>query len=360
MLSATKNSLRAAAVVLAVLLSLPTTAQAHKNDGYSHDDDTHTTNWEWITWLKDDVRLSELSIPGTHDTMALHGGDLAETQKLTLNEQLKSGIRVLDIRCRLVEDVFAIHHGAKFEDVFFGDVLDGVIMFLRNHPYETVLMRVAPEYHADSGRPFDPTLYYDRFEATFHDRYWEPNKVWFYKGASDNPTVKEMRGKIVVLQKFYAYNRYGLKYETFKVQDDYELKNKNEQYDKWRKVKKQLKAADEGDSSVVYMNWLNGAGTPPNGGGVYPYFVASGHSSAGTSAPRMITGKTTPGWNDWHDFPRVNCLGKLCTIDFEGTNVLTYERLGKDYKKRVGIVMADFPGPGLIKRLIKLNDPYKR
>jgi len=39
-------------------------------------------------------------------------------------------------------------------------------------------------------------------------------------------------------------------------------------------------------------------------------------------------------------------LRSLRTIAFEGTNVLTYERVGKSFENRTGAVMADFPGPG--------------
>jgi 1-phosphatidylinositol phosphodiesterase len=39
-----------------------------------------------------------MSIPGTHDTMALYGSDMIETQSVDLHSQLLAGIRILDIR----------------------------------------------------------------------------------------------------------------------------------------------------------------------------------------------------------------------------------------------------------------------
>jgi 1-phosphatidylinositol phosphodiesterase len=226
-----------------------------------------------------------------------------------------------------------------------------------------VLVRVKPEWKAaHNTKPFD---------HVFHDRYWEPNLSWFWNPPSnpdnppldpakpppsklddDNPKLDAVRGKIVILQDFYG-PRYGISYSTLNEQDDYEMKNERELYNKWLKVKDQLAAANHENTDVMYINYLSG------GGGTLPWFVASGHYESGTKDNRLTTGKTTPAWNGWKDFPRLDCLRNVCTIAYEGTNVLTYERVGKDYKNRVGIIMADFPGGGLIDRVIAMNDCFK-
>jgi 1-phosphatidylinositol phosphodiesterase len=345
--STLKSSLKVSVTSLILLLSLSEVSHAHNTRGYSHDGEAKTSNPGWMTSLKDDVRLSELSIPGTHDSMArLNGGDIAKTQSMPLPNQLESGVRVLDIRCRNIKDVFAIHHGSVFQGTYFGDVLATVVNFLKDHPGETVLMRVKEEYEAANNTK--------SFAEVFRERYWEPNETYMWQGTSSNPTLGDLRGKIVILQNFSASQTYGIPYDSFSIQDDYKLNSNWDLYDKWTKVKKQLAAANSGDSSTKYMNYLSGA----QGG--FPYFVASGHSNPSTGAPRLATGKTSPGWKGWRDFPRVNCALGICTIAFEGTNVLTYERLGDDYKNRVGIIMADFPGPGLIDRIIKLNNRFKK
>ncbi len=347
-----KSSLKVSVVNLILILSLSEISHAHNNRGYSHGGEAKTSNPGWMTSLKDDVPLSELSIPGTHDSMSReHGGDIAETQSMSLPNQLESGIRALDIRCRHIQDVFAIHHGSVFQGMYFGDVLATVVNFLKDHPGETVLMRVQEEY--------DPANNTRSFAETFRERYWKPNITYMWQGTSSNPTLGELRGKIVILQDFSASQTYGIPYDSFSIQDDWGLNSNWDLYDKWTKVKKQLAAANSGGSATKYMNYLSGAtGKPPVV--VFPYFVASGHSNPKTGAPRLATGRTSPGWKGWRDFPRVNCALGICTIAFEGTNVLTYERLGDDYKNRVGIIMADFPGPGLIERIIKLNNKYKK
>lgn len=341
-----KSSLKVSVINLILILSLIEVSHAHNNRGYSHDAGAKTSNSSWMTSIKDDTLLSELSLPGTHDTMAFYGGDSAQTQTMSLPNQLESGIRVLDIRCRHIENVFAIHHGLVFQKTFFGDVLNTVVDFLKKNPGETVLMRVKEEY--------TPAKNTQSFEETFSQKYWDVYKAYMWQGTSGNPALSDLRGKIVILQDFSASKTYGISYSSFSIQDDYKLKTNWDLYDKWLKVKKQLAAANSGSSATKYMNYLSGSG------GSFPYFVASGHSSPGTSAPRLATGRTTPGWKSWKDFPRINCVLGICTIAFEGTNVLTYERLSKDYKTRVGIIMADFPGPGLIDRTIELNNRFKK
>ena len=341
---------------LLLLLIVSQSSYAHKTPGYSHDGGVKTSNPDWMSRLRDSVRISELSIPGTHDTMAFYGGDIARAQRMSLANQLESGIRVIDIRCRHIDDVFAIHHGQIFQKVFFGDVLNIVVEFLKKHPRETVLMRVKQEYTPSNNKK--------TFEQVFHDKYWTEYSASFWTAAnSDNPTLGEVRGKIVVLQDFSASEKYGIDYDSFSIQDDYKLNSNFHLYGKWEKVKAFLGKANDGSEDTTFMNYLSAAtnADKPIPVVVLPYFVASGHSSPGTSAPRLATGRTTPGWKSWRDFPRLDCVPvvHICTIAFEGTNVLTYERVGKSYKKRVGIVMADFPGPGLIKRIIELNNKFK-
>ncbi|MEA2687963.1 MAG: 1-phosphatidylinositol phosphodiesterase, partial [Candidatus Eremiobacteraeota bacterium] len=240
-----------------------------------------------------------------------------------------------------------INHGFVPQGTSFAAVLNTVVGFLVNNPGETVVMRVKQEFTAMGNTR--------SFEETFKNVYWNNYKDYFYAGSSDNPSLDSMRGKIVILQDFSG-DRYGIKYNTdnFDIQDDYKLKTNADLYDKWRKVKVQLEQANTGDTSKKYINFLSASA------GSFPYFVASGHSSPGTSAARLATGRTTPGWKSWKDFPRVNCAIGICTIAYEGTNVLAYERLGKEFKNRAGLLFADFPGPGLIERTIALNNRFKK
>ena len=73
-----------------------------------------------------------------------------------------------------------------------------------------------------------------------------------------------------------------------------------------------------------------------------------------------MTGETTPGWNNYPDFPRVNCFLGICSIEFYGTNYLTSNWLTNTVgtHQQVGIIMADFPGSILIWQIAARNNPY--
>jgi len=353
------GALQRVAMGLILSLSFASVSLAHESPGYAHDARVLTRNPDWMGKLKDGVKLSQLSIPGTHDTMSRFGGPIVETQTLTLANQLESGIRVFDMRCRHVRYnpdhyTFAMVHGSVHQNAFFDDVLKDTVRFLDAHKGETVLMRVVP---AGTPQNIPPGR---TFEMTFRERYWN-NPAWkdyFWQGTGQlNPTLGQMRGKIVVLQQFDSPRSYGIPYTSFDIQDQYRLRTNSDLYDKWTHVLTYIRKANAFSENRTFMNYLSGST------GAFPYFVASGHSNPTTGAPRLPTGLTTPGWrNTWLDFPRVNCWRafwtNFCTIAFEGTNILTYEHL-RNNNRPVGVIMSDFPGPGLIAEVIVRNDRYR-
>jgi 1-phosphatidylinositol phosphodiesterase len=315
----------------------------HEHDGYNHDSSSVASNPQWMAYINGNTALSQLSLPGTHDSMAHYGGDAVQCQSMGLAEQLESGIRVLDIRCRHIDNACAIHHGSFYQHANLDDVLITVTGFLSANPTETILMRLKDKEHDDGEgvtRSFEDTF------LDYRSRY--ANFFWGYTG-NDNPKLDEVRGKIVLLQNFGANWLYGINWYTINnIQDAYSMGTNWDLYGKWEKVRAHLDAAANGDSNSLYVNFLSASG------GSFPYFVASGHVSPGTGDARLATGKTTPGWqNDWPDFPRVDCFIGICTIAFEGTNMLTMDWSGWQISsRRVGIIMADFPGGGLINRII--------
>lgn len=123
---------------------------AHYDTAYWNDTTYQTDRSKWMNALPDTVRLSEMSIPGTHDSMAhkanLDSVDNTRTQSLSLEDQLKAGIRYIDIRLKYSENSFDIHHGIVYVGYNFDDVLTTVQRFLRENPSETVLMRLKQEH----------------------------------------------------------------------------------------------------------------------------------------------------------------------------------------------------------------------
>ena len=98
-------------------------------DGTSFQDKPATATVEkhanWMARLPDSHLLSQLSLPGTHDTCALYNGfsfGFAKCQAWALADQLNAGIRFIDIRCRHLGDRFAIYHGVIDQRISFDDV----------------------------------------------------------------------------------------------------------------------------------------------------------------------------------------------------------------------------------------------
>ncbi|CAN0232871.1 unnamed protein product, partial [Ectocarpus sp. 13 AM-2016] len=111
---------------------------------------------DWTTeWMKTyasaltDLKLSEMSLPGTHDsgTAKMHNpvvSPWATTQNLGVLAQLKAGVRVLDLRCGYVgreaqkndrvQDGIAVVHDKHRTSLSLRKALECVKGFVQAHP----------------------------------------------------------------------------------------------------------------------------------------------------------------------------------------------------------------------------------
>lgn len=121
---------------------------ARDPDYWNVTDDPGVRNLNWMERLPSSTSVAQLSVPGTHDTMARDGNIWVWTQSLSLMIQLLVGVRFLDIRCRHFNDGLPIHHDAYYQNTNFDAVLSTVIGFLDSYPSETIFMRVKKEYYA--------------------------------------------------------------------------------------------------------------------------------------------------------------------------------------------------------------------
>jgi hypothetical protein len=81
------------AALLVLLLLATTGARAHETGYYNFDSGAQGSRPSWMSTLCDTTLLSQLSLPGTHDTMSVTAGELFSlTQSMTLREQLDSGV----------------------------------------------------------------------------------------------------------------------------------------------------------------------------------------------------------------------------------------------------------------------------
>lgn len=302
---------------------------------------------DWMKNISDDVWLSEMALPGTHDSSTFNVDHVVyTTQAVNFKKQLDYGVRVFDIRIRHSNNKFELYHGPMFLNLMFDAFLRDVDEFLRENPSEAVVFRMSKECNdtTDNTRSLEETF---QFYLSDH-----PN---LFKAVTGNTKLGDIRGKLIMISYVEDLIKYGLSKDLFDIQDNYVLDSKWDLYDKWTAVRSHLKRATHGDGAQFYKNYISGAI------GVYPYFVASGRCSPGTSAPRLLTGLTTPPFKHLYpDFPRINCFDRICIIAFEGTNILTRDWIKNHVctNRTVGIIMTDFPGTSLIAEIIQNNFRY--
>jgi 1-phosphatidylinositol phosphodiesterase len=192
--------------------------------------------------IPDDVPVTELSIPGTHNSGSVDGPlGFAKTQDLDLAEQLDTGIRFLDIRLSHYQDDLLVHHDVVYMGMSYRDILLICHEFLTRNPSETILMSIKEEGRADSALgDFAPSEVIARlsrgetesrqntrsFDETFADRTWEhvADTSLFYNveaGPSGSrhearsavftcaTTLGDIRGKIVLFRRFEGDSNVG-------------------------------------------------------------------------------------------------------------------------------------------------------
>jgi 1-phosphatidylinositol phosphodiesterase len=194
----------------------------------------------WMRDIPDDARVTELSIPGTHDTCSVDGLlGFGKTQNLDLVDQLNAGIRFIDIRLSHYRDNLFVHHDVVHMGKCYADVLDVCSNFLNDHPSETILMSVKDEERFDStlGR-FAPSEVFGKcrgdranwvvrsnaFEDAFQARTWQQvdDESLFYNltiplpgsqavssALTSHTTLGEIRGKVVLLRRFKGGQHIG-------------------------------------------------------------------------------------------------------------------------------------------------------
>ena len=213
----------------------------------------------WMASLDGHWLVSQLSIPGSHDTMALYEPFPGTTkcQTLSLAEQLNAGVRFLDIRCRHTNNAFAIYHGRVSQKASFDDVLKTCASFLSSNPGECIVMSVKPEYAPEGNTR--------SFEQTF-DSYVSKNPVLWHLG-SELPTLGAVRGKIVLFRRFGAKSlpkgidasdwpdNTTFTNRNLVVEDHYDLSDNDT---KWRDMTNLLNSAVTGGFASLYVTFASG------------------------------------------------------------------------------------------------------
>lgn len=290
-------------IVLLGVISLSNGATQRPD--YDDTSNPEVLNPAWMANIPDDRLLSEVTMPGTHNTMALYGGVYAECQSWSLASQLRAGVRFLDIRVRHVNGNLTIHHGVSYQRAHFGQVLEGVSDFLHEYPTETVLMRLKEDFSQTDdiyGAVVDYIHRYAHWDLLWHSRLV--------------PTMGEARGKLIIMQNFKGPDL-GMRYDSMDIADDWKVPTLAHVEEKWQSVYNHLEAAPSGNKAQIFLTFSSGAG-------VFAH-------------PRAVAQRINPQLYDY--------LGAKT-----------------DLNQRFGIICMDFPGAPIIQMIIdfQLKEVFKR
>ncbi|MBS7008010.1 phosphatidylinositol-specific phospholipase C domain-containing protein [Anaerostipes sp.] len=174
------------------------------------------TAGNWMGFLDGEKKLSEINLPGTHDSGTKYVEKNKEKyccQSLSLAEQMEIGVRYFDIRCVAGSkkespgikhaDTWCLNPEMKTEHLHLDKLVQDAKYFLQNHPTETLVFQIKNEKW-NSG---DANL-------VFHiGKYIKDGTMW----AMDRiPKIDEVRGRIVLVRRFtYSKNDYGLEKQEF-------------------------------------------------------------------------------------------------------------------------------------------------
>ena len=197
--------------LLAILLcaASPTEAKAAQNDWNG------VSSQEWMRYIDSRKELTEINIPGTHDTATKNIFDLgAKCQNTTIGEQLYMGIRYMDLRLeykdgsQYPEHIVLNHGGLECEDedgekLYLSKVLKDIYDFLENHPSETVIVQVNETNNSDQEKEKLIKEFLNTYSADTIVNPATGRPYWFKENRI--PRLGEVRGRLVLLRKF-AYS----------------------------------------------------------------------------------------------------------------------------------------------------------
>ncbi|KAH0598883.1 hypothetical protein MHUMG1_02995 [Metarhizium humberi] len=318
-----------------MMLGLGSYLSPHRVNGQSYKEfrsrcsfDADISYWpDWVSSLPDVMNISSLSIPGTHDTMTYTiSNSTLQCQNWDLKTQIYAGIRYIDIRARVKDNILTTFHGDEPTGVTFERILLTIYDWLDTYPREWIIMRLKEE-----GEPLgnNNMTFQEVFEDTLNNYYFikeRAKKHWFaYNTSMAIPSVAQLRGKILFLQDFPSTPpwKYGIEWNgpQMILQDEWIVKDVNHLDDKWKAIEEHFEITNfrPNDNSYLYVSHLSASV------GVLPVEAAAG------PLERSIVGMNDRSCDyiEWH-YPEPDAL-------------------------RLGTVISDFPGKVLIFDIIRYS-----
>ena len=146
---------------------------------------------EWMSFIADETPITDMAIPGSHDSGCIEMPWYAATQDLTFAEQLDRGVRYFDIRVNKKGDDLVIFHSIV-NGVGYEGILRDIEAFMTAHPSEFLLLDFS-HFKNDSEeevfRLFDEIVSAERLVNDSGKSDTE---------FLDSLTLEEVRGKCIV------------------------------------------------------------------------------------------------------------------------------------------------------------------
>lgn len=343
-------------IVITTVFAVPfsiTASSNYETEKYLSDVDLS----EWMSCITGETKLTEISIPGTHDSCARKFANedvfgvtssISKCQSVNITEQLNLGVRYLDIRCEVDASSHSVKtvHGStdcwNGNDYYYLDfVLQEIYNWLNQHPSETVLVSIK-EDHGDVGAPVFTQAVYEYIHGYGQGKYfygsnYNYNEKW-YLGKSV-PTLDSVRGKCVLMNRFDQY----IPNSSSGVDE-----NESGQKTKW---------SDQGDSSYsspVYINGYNantGVGT----------FHVQDHYNWSTSDKLSATQEML-NLGHWRGEYYINFTSTTtgATVpnpkDYANTINSGFVKLNFTKNKPSGIIVMDFINTDCARRIVENNE----
>lgn len=158
----------------------------------------------WITPLDDNIYVSQLSIPGTHDAATGDGTDfsIGKTQELTLDQQFEMGVRAFDLRPAVnANKEMILCHGAVATKFKWDQVMERFKMYLTKNPGEFIIvtLRHEEEYLGTSISHWTNENANEKWQPLMREKLQAMKDSGLTIDFRPDLTVGDMRGKILFL-----------------------------------------------------------------------------------------------------------------------------------------------------------------
>ena len=262
---------------------------------YSDSNYPRSLKKSWMKSIPDSTKLSQMTIPGTHNSCSLHGICIARTQSLTLHDQMEAGLRYFDVRMRLYNNTLRAYHEFIDQKETFDRILFYVTNFLEQNPSESIIMQLVQEYNVKNC---------DKNMAQLYEDYIKNIKDKIIEYQNQDLTMGDIRGKILFIKIFEGSTR---NIPGFMIQNYWSVPWRFSLNRKKRKIKENLhRALAFKNDNKVFLSFLSCASD---------YALMTPYTAA-----------------------------KKCN------------EIALRYNGRLGIVLMDYPGEILINHLINQNN----